>query len=440
MNLSRRRAVAGLVTAGATALSARKSDAARHEGEPILVAPPGSDPQRLARDERFWGQVARQFRVNPGFTNLENGYYGIMPAPVLREYERQCRRLNEDNSYLLRGSYKQTEHDRVRARVADVSGVAPDEIALTRCGTEALQNLIAGYNRLRPGDAVMYCSLDYHSAIYAMNWLKDRRGVDVIRFELPEPHTRQAILDHYARQLREHPRVKLLLLTHMNNRTGLVSPVAELVAMSRQHSVDTIVDAGHSFGQLDFRLPDLGADFVACCLHKWIHAPLGSGFLYIRSGRLPDIDPCYRDESHPLDSIRSRVHSGTMDIAPFLTLPAALELHEAIGVANKQARLRHLRDRWVHQARHLDGIDILTPEDPLTYGAITAFRVRGRKTKQDNEAIARYLMDNHRIFTVPKGGMTAGDCIRVTPALFTTTDQVDELAEALIDVARKFRR
>ena len=375
MTVNRRQALLALA-AGGSVMSARPA-LADTEDLP-LSAPPGVDPEKLARDERFWGRVAGTFRVSREFTNLENGYYGIMPNPVFREYDRQSRGLNELTSYLLRGSYRKTEYLNARARVADVAGVPPEEIALTRCGTEALQNLIAGYNRLRPGDAVMYCSLDYHSAIYAMNWLKDRRGVDVISFEIPEPHTRQAILDAYAHQLRSNPKVKLLLLTHMNNRTGLVCPIPELVAMAREHSVDVIVDAGHSFGHLDFRLPDLGADFVACCLHKWTHAPLGSGFLHIRRERIADIDPCFQDQSYPADDIRSRVHSGTMDIAPLLTLPVALDLHSAIGVANKQARLRYLRDRWVHQVKHIDNIEILTPEDRTLYGAITAFRVHGR--------------------------------------------------------------
>ncbi|CRK55303.1 Cysteine desulfurase [Alloactinosynnema sp. L-07] len=311
MALNRRAVFTGLAVAGSGGLSPRAGASAGDDGEPSPSAPPGADPRRLARDESFWGRVAAQFRVSPEFTNLENGYYGIMPLPVLREYERQSRRLNEENSHLLRGAYKTVEYPRARARVAEVAGVAPDEVALTRCGTEALQNLIAGYNRLRPGDAVMYCRLDYHSAIYAMNWLKGRRGVDVVAIDLPEPHTEQAILDHYARQLRNHPTVELLLLTHMNNRTGLVSPVAALVDLARRRSVDVIVDACHSFGQLDFRLPDLGADFVACCLHKWTHAPLDTGFLYIRSERLGDVDPCFGDETYPADDIRSRVHSGT---------------------------------------------------------------------------------------------------------------------------------
>ncbi|MEV0453837.1 aminotransferase class V-fold PLP-dependent enzyme [Catellatospora methionotrophica] len=439
MKLSRRHALSSLaLTATAATLPASRAAARHGDYTEPLIAPAGIAAQTLARDEGFWAKVAGQFTVSPDFINLENGYYGIMPSPVYAEYQRQSRRLNETHSYLLRGAWKSSEHDHARARVAEAAAVAPEEVALTRCGTEALQNLIAGYNRLRPGEAVMYCTLDYHSAIYAMNWLKERRGAEVIKFELPEPHTRQSIIDEYARQLQLHPNVKLLLLTHMNNRTGLIHPVTELTALARRHGADVILDAGHSFGQMDFRLPDLGADFVACCLHKWTHAPLGTGFLYIRANRLADIDMCYYDETFPPDNIRSRVHSGTTDIAPFLALPAAMDLHHAIGVVSKQARLQYLRDRWVHQTRQLENIEILTPDDPTMYGAITGFRVKGHTTKEANEAIVQYLLSTHRIFTVRKAGSPAGECIRITPALYTSLDEIDRLTEAIHDLARKF--
>ncbi|WP_340683831.1 hypothetical protein LCL61_35760 [Amycolatopsis coloradensis] len=110
-----------------------------------------------------------------------------------------------------------------------------------------------------------------------------------------------------------------------------------------------------------------------------------------------------------------------MDIAPLLTLPAALGLHEAIGFANEQARLRYPRDRWVHQVRHLDDIKILIPEDPALYGAITAFRVKGRTTKDDNEAIAQYLMDRHPRLHRPQGGTAAGYCRPGRPARRSTS-------------------
>ncbi|MEV0423323.1 aminotransferase class V-fold PLP-dependent enzyme [Streptosporangium canum] len=436
MTLSRRAMVAGL-GALATSLAPKPPPSRSPAPEPPAV-PPGRTPDQLAGDEGFWRTVARQYRVSPDFVNLENGYYGIMPEPVRLAYHRNVDRLNELNSHLLRTSYK-AEADRIRERVATVLGASPQEIALTRGGTEALQNLIGGYNRLRPGDAVMYADLDYHSARYAMNWLRERRGVSVERMVVPEPATRQAVLDAYAQALRDRPKVKLLLLSHMNNRTGLVLPVREITAMARDRGVDVIVDAAHSWGQLDFTIGDLGADFAFFSLHKWMGAPLGSGFLYIRAGRLADIDAAFADETYPGDDIRSRVHSGTMDVAPILTVGTALDFHEVLGGPVKQSRLRFLRDRWVHQVRDLPDLEILTPEDPAMYGTMTAFRITGRTSEADNVAITKDLLDRHRIFTVRRGGPARGDCVRVTPALFTSRDDVDLLAAALRDLTSRMR-
>ncbi|WP_327104290.1 aminotransferase class V-fold PLP-dependent enzyme [Nonomuraea glycinis] len=431
MTLSRRRIVTGLGAMAAGAL-ARPVTPEPSKPPEALTVPQGRTPEALARDERFWATVARQFQVSPDFVNLENGYYGIMPEPVRQAYHRNVDHLNERSSHLLRTTYK-PRADEVRDRIAALLGVSGKEIALTRGGTEALQNLIAGYGRLRPGDAVMYADLDYHSGQYAMNWLPARRGVTVERIVIPEPATRQAVLDTYERALSRAPKVRLLLLSHMNNRTGLVTPVRQIVAMARAHGVDVIVDAAHSWGQLDFTLPDLDADFAVFSLHKWMGLPLGSGFLYIREQRLADIDLLYADETYPASDIRSRVHSGTMNVAPFLTADAALDFHETLGAKVKQARLRYLRDRWVRQA-HALGVQILTPDEPGMYGGITAFRLPGRSSKADNLAIAEALMDRHRIFTVARSGMSGGDAVRVTPALFTSADEVDRLAAALRDL------
>ncbi|TXK40114.1 aminotransferase class V-fold PLP-dependent enzyme [Nonomuraea sp. C10] len=436
MALSRRRIVAGF---GAMAVGAVACpyDRERAYAPATLAVPPGVAPERLARDERFWATVARQFRVSPDFVNLENGYYGVMPEPVRRAYHHNVDHLNQHSSHLLRTTYK-PRADEVRDRIAALLGVTRNEIALTRGGTEALQNLISGYRRLRPGDAVMYADLDYHSGQYAMNWLRARRGVTVERIVMPEPATRQAVLDTYERALRLHPKVRLLLLSHMNNRTGLVTPVRQIMAMARERGVDVIVDAAHSWGQLDFTIAGLDADFGVFSLHKWMGVPLGAGFLYIRADRLADIDLLYDDETYPASDIRSRVHSGTMNVAPFLTADAALDFHETLGAKVKQARLCFLRDRWVRRAHEL-GARVLTPDEPGMYGGITAFRLPGRDSEADNVAIADELMTKHRIFTVARSGMSGGDAVRVTPALFTSTDDVDRLAAALSDLVTRPR-
>src|SRR5699024_4275784 len=99
---------------------------------------------------------------------------------------------------------------------------------------------------------------------------------------------------------------------------------------------------------------------------------------------------------------------------------------------------RYLRDRWVNAVADLDNVEILTPDDPSMYGALTSFRITGRTATKDNAAIAQYLFERHNIFTVERDGPSNGSCVRVTPALFTPHEHVDQLAVALRDVAERF--
>jgi isopenicillin-N epimerase len=186
-------------------------------------------------------------------------------------------------------------------------------------------------------------------------------------------------------------------------------------------------------------VPELGADFVGCTLHKWINAPLGTGFCYVRKSRLTDIDPAFADQTYPTDDIRARVQSGTLDAAKFLTVPTALDRHQALGAPIMEARLRYLRDRWVGRVKDLGNVEILTPDDPSMHCGMTSFRISGRSSHSDNDAIVAHLMNAHRIFTVRREGLIGGDCVRITPAQFTMADQVDRLAHAVRDAARRFR-
>ena len=421
----RRRTLVGGLVAAAALTRAGTADAAV-----LPAAPEGTD---LARNSAYWDEVRKLYAVTGEITNLENGYWGIMAEPVRREYLRLTDMVNRDNSFYARAK-SGPGLEAVRQAVAAAVGAAPEEIALTRGATEALQLLIGNYNRLQPGDTVIYSDLDYDSMQYAMNALEARRGVEVVKFALPEPATRQAVLDAYDAVLAANPKARLLLLTHLSHRTGLVIPVAEIAAMAKARGVDVVVDAAHSWGQIDFAVTDLGADFVGFNLHKWIGAPLGVGFLYIRRDRIADIDRDMGDEDWPEADVRSRVHTGTVNFAAMLAVPQAIALHQEIGAPRKQARLRHLRDYWVSRVKGFKDLQILTPDETGSYGAITSFRLAGRTDKAANDAIVATLRDTHGVLTVRRAGVAAGQCIRVTPALYTQEADLDRLVRALAAV------
>lgn len=441
MELNRRHFLAGVgatSVAGAAALAGPLAYAAPGEGNlPPLPRVPQAAPEQLARDEHFWGQIAREFNVSKEFINLENGYFGVMPRRVTAEYKRNIDVIERDNSYFMRTDFGK-QVGVIRQRLAATLGCAVEEIAITRGATEALQNLIGGYNKIGPGQVALYSDLDYDSMQYAMEWLKDRRGCTVVKGVIPEPATYDNVLAYYDQLLRDHPSAKLLLLTHVSHRTGLLMPVAEITAMAEARGVDVIIDAAHSWGQVDFKAGDLKAPFVGYNLHKWIGAPLGVGFMYIRKDRLADIDRDYADQDYPATDIGSRTHTGTVNSANLLSVDVALDLHDALGAANKFARMQYLRDRWVHQVREIARLQVLTPEDKRMYAALTSFRVEGRTTKQDTTAITDWLMKNHKIFTVRRGGVTRGEVVRVTPGLYNTPADSDALAKALRELVKVF--
>jgi len=388
---------------------------------PVAAAAPDGD---------YWEKIAREYDVTHEVIQLEHGNWGMMARPVLAAYEANVERVNRDTSFYARRTMVK-DLERVRATLAQSVGAAPEEMAFSRNATEALKALILQYNRLRPGDAVLYADLDYYSMQASMDSLQRLRGVQVVKIALPEPATRQSLIDAYRAAFDAYPKIRMMLISHVSYRNGLVLPVAEIAALARAREIDVIVDAAHSVGQLDFKLPDLGANFIGINLHKWIGAPLGVGAAYIRRGSADriDLDPA-ENVVNPSD-VASRVHTGTPDFAAQLTLPAALRFQAAIGGARRAARLRALRDRWVKQVISLPQVQILTPDDSSLYGAITSFRLRGRTSKEDNVALAKTLLDRFRIFTVYRDGLASGSCVRVTPALASRMSDCDALAAAI---------
>jgi isopenicillin-N epimerase len=410
----------------ASSLTPTLAQATAPTSAPLSLPPTRSgNPLDIAKDETYWQAVAAQYKIAPEFTQLENGYYGILSLPVLETYQQKTRELNEKNAYYLRRDFG-ADYDKIRAQMATFCGVDPAELAFTRGATEALQRLITGYTKIKSGDHAVVADLDYDSMLYAFNHLEKRMGVELTRLVLPQtPSSEEEIVALYRAALK--PNTRLILLTHINHRTGMVLPVRKIADMAREKGIDTIVDAAHSFAHLDFKISDLGADFVGVNLHKWFGAPLGTGMMYIRKNRLPDIDTHFADADWPETDIRSRIHTGTAQTANILSVPRALEFHNTIGSANKQARLRYLRDYWVSRVRDLKNVKVLVPDQAGFYGAITSFRALNQANQRQ---VATDLLEKYKIFTVRRS-ITGGDGVRVTPSLFTLPSDLDKLVSAL---------
>ena len=387
-----------------------------------------------AHDEAFWRSVAADYDVTSEVIQLENGNWGMMPRPVLAAYSGLVEKVNRQTSYYARRGMS-ADLEAVLSELAREMGVADEDVAFTRNATEALTTLILGYNRLKPGDGVLYADLNYDSMQACMETLRERRGATVTKIALPEPATNASLIAAYQNAFDANPRIKLILLTHLSHRTGLVIPVRQIAAMARARGIDSIVDAAHSWYQIDFKLSDLDCDFIGLNCHKWLGNPLGVGAMYIRAAALDRIDRHPANEPDMPDNLSARIHTGTVDFAAQLSIPAALAFQRRIGSAHRAARLSALRNQWVSKVRDNPKIQVLTPDDPALHGAITSFRLAGLTSEAENKSVAKRLLDHYGIYTVHRTGVANGACVRVTPSLFNNPQQMDKLAKALLEIA-----
>ncbi|WP_432379346.1 aminotransferase class V-fold PLP-dependent enzyme [Duganella sp. P38] len=225
----------------------------------------------------------------------------------------------------------------------------------------------------------------------------------------------------------------MLLLSQVYPCNGQQAPVREIVAFAREHGVDVLVDSAHALGQLPLDVQQLHVDFAGFNLHKWIGAPPGLGFVFIRATQLAKIEPHMGDRNYPLSDIRCRLYVGMPPLAAILATPAALDFHANLGGSEaKAARLAALREYWVGRVAALPGLRLLSPREAEHGTALVAVAIDGMSARELQQA----LLNRFNLFTVERN-VGASDVVRVTVALTTTTEELDQLVAALMVLTRE---
>jgi selenocysteine lyase/cysteine desulfurase len=383
----------------------------------------------LAADESFWSMIRNEYARPTEFIHLEYGYYHPCSRAVLAAEMDAMQMAQRRGSHYKRNEMS-ADRENAWADLARLAGAAKDEVILTRNATEALNIVILGMP-LQRGDEIVHSNQDYPSVVEALEQRAQRDGLTLKAVALPlEPESDDEVTTAFAAAITT--RTRAILITHFINITGQVLPVEKLCALARRHQLQIVIDAAHSFAQLDFRVPELDCDYLGASLHKWLGAPLGTGLLYVKRSRVAGLRPLFADTALPADSILKLAHFGNRPDSAHIGLREAIRWHEALSTPVKEARLRYLQRRWSRRARLLPNVHLLTPADPQRHGAIGAFIVDGYTP----DAVAETLMAQHGIF-VNAFQHEAVSGIRVTPGLPTSSDDVDKLASALETLAKR---
>ncbi|MFN5170999.1 MAG: aminotransferase class V-fold PLP-dependent enzyme [Cyclobacteriaceae bacterium] len=391
-----------------------------------LKAHESNSPEQLAQNDKFWLGLREGYRLKPDYINLENGYYCFIPTATLEKYITHIREVNYQGSYYMRTV--QTENKKkVIARLADVAGCLPEEMALTRNTTESLDTVINGITWATGDEAVM-AEQDYGSIVNMFKLMARRYGIVNRIVSVPNhPALDEDIVNLYRQAIT--PKTRLLLVSHMVNITGQILPIRKICDMAHAHQVEVLVDGAHTFGHLNFNIPDLGCDYYGASLHKWLSVPLGSGLLYVRKGKSENLWSLMADWQMK-DDITHLAHTGTHPVATDLTVLDAIDFYKMIGAERKEARLRFLQTYWTSRVRQVPGIVLNTPADASRACGIANVGISGMKPAD----MAKTLLDRYKIWTVAIDGQGVQGC-RITPNVYTTTQELDTFVRALTEMA-----
>ncbi len=414
--------MSGALGTGAFAMKAYGLD----EVTAATAAIEGRPAAEVARDEDYWREIQSAFTLDRTLINLNNGNSCPSPVVVHEAYKRYLDFSNQAPVY-HRGLLERNI-ETVRRRLAAEFGCDPEELAITRNSSESLQIAQNGLD-LAPGDEVLTTEQDYGRMLTTWDQIARRHKIKVTRLNFPVPTTQQDLYQRFEQAIT--PRTKVLHFCHITNLTGQLFPVQQLSRLARSRGVVTIVDGAHAVAHFPYTLRDLECDYYGTSLHKWLLAPTGTGFLYVRKEHIARTWPLQAAPERETSDIRKFEEIGTSPAATKAAIAEALAFHQAVGAERKAARLRYLTLRWADQVRQIPRVRLHSSLDEGQTWGLACVGIEGVDTRQLNT----HLWDRWRIITTP---IVRDDYqgIRVTPNIYTPLEEIDTFITALAGVAR----
>ncbi|HEY6263935.1 MAG TPA: aminotransferase class V-fold PLP-dependent enzyme [Candidatus Acidoferrum sp.] len=329
-----------------------------------------------SNEEAYWAELRKQFLIPADEVYLNNGTVGSSPMPVLRavfdgynETEKMAQSDPEDYPIWGYGAWNE-----FRDPLAEFVGCTRDEIALLRNATEANSYMANGLD-LKPGDEVLMTDQEHPGGEQPWNLRAKRYGIVVKKIALPKPVPNTATVMNLFNDAIT-PRTRVLFFSHITTVTGVVLPSKELCALARSKGILSAVDGAHVIGMMRLNVREIGCDMYSSSPHKWLQAPKGNGFLYVRDEVIDRVwntivtagwdDPKLRAERF------QRI--GSSNVPSLWGLRAAIQLANQIGMERIERRQRQTADNILKEMV-MRGAESWASPDPALRCAIVSVNV-----------------------------------------------------------------
>lgn len=276
---------------------------------------PKTSAEEAAQDEDFWFRVRESFTIDRNSINLNSGSVSPAPRTVQTAMHQYWDITNMSPSYYV-DEMLGPRVEVARRRLAETFGCSAEEMAITRNTSESMEIVQLGLD-LKPGDEVLTTTQDYPRMLTAWRQREARDGIVLKTVSFPTPPPGPPGGDELVSRIEGAigPRTRVLLICHVTYTTGHIFPVKEICAMARARGIETLVDGAHGFAHFPFTRDDLDCDYYATSLHKWLYAPVGTGFLYVRREKIRSLWPLMAAPLSMRDDVRKFEEIGTHPIA-----------------------------------------------------------------------------------------------------------------------------
>jgi len=375
--------------------------------------------------------------LDPQVTYLNHGSFGPAPIPVLAAREHWLREHSANPMDFFLRRMPDLLEDSVKSLAHFLKGT-PDNLVFVPNATAGM-NIIATNISLQPGDEVLLTDHEYGAVIRIWGQVCPPQGARTVIARLPFPVTTQAeLIETLFSQVT--PWTRVLVVSHVTSPTGMILPIQDICARARSLGILTCVDGPHAPAQIPVDLQSLDCDFYTASCHKWMSAPFGTGFLYVRSrfkqGLKPSLTSWGRSLRGDAPNWKDEFHwPGTFDPTGFLALPTAIQFLKEQGLDRFRSESHALVRSSRRQLIDAVGASPLFPDDATWYGSMSAVELpipEDSTRPGEMHPLQRFLWEQHRI-EVPLVRWRERTLMRVSAHLYNTQEQIDRLVAAVAD-------
>ena len=396
---------------------------------PALLSTPWTSPREITLPStESWSEIQKQFLPIPNSVYMNNGTMGITPRPVLTALQESFEEVAKAGRY-------STDLLTIKERLSPLLGVDTKTIAITKNVTEGI-NIACWGNDLSAGDEVLMTTHEHVGGCAAWLYRAATQGIKIKTFALGD--TAEETFINFKKAL--SPQTKIVAVPHIPCTIGQILPVKDICTEARRRGIISIIDGAHPLGMIQFNIADIGCDYYAGCLHKWLLAPLGLGIIYIRPDRLestkihnvgaysiPDFDMTAENPMNKnLVDETQRFSTGTFCSPLYTAAVRAIDWYQAIGLARIESRVKELTLHAQTELRNMSkDIQVLTPLEEKSRGAQTTFSLKNKKA-QDFLNFAKASNPKFILRHVHEGKL---DAVRVSTHYYNDHEQIDALME-----------